>query len=106
MAYPTLTLDSGTPTSTEGAMIDLVPATMPSGTFYATFVSGLDIIPMTPQSMDNGMIMVEVPMNISGQSYVFLTSDNSGNVTDATVLAGPAIVEVTPGSPDYDLSIQ
>jgi hypothetical protein len=104
-AYPSLTLVSGEPTA-PGALVDLEPESAPSGSYYATFVSGLDIIPVQTQGIQNGMIMVEVPMNISGQSYVFLTSDNSGNVTDATVLAGPAIIEVTPSSPAFDLSVQ
>ena len=86
-AYPSLTLDSGLPTA-PGALVDLAPKTVPSGDFYATFVSGLDIISVKPQSVANGMIMAEVPQMISGQSYVFLTSDNSGNLTDATILAG------------------
>lgn len=81
MAYPSLALASGSPTSGAGAAVDLVPKTMPSGTYYATFVSGLDIIPVVPKSASGGMIMVEVPMNISGQSYVFLTKDKTGNVS-------------------------
>lgn len=81
MAYPSLALASGSPTSAEGALVDLVPKSMPSGEYYATFVSGLEIIPVKPKSAAGGMIMVEVPMNISGQSYVFITSDNSGSVS-------------------------
>jgi hypothetical protein len=105
MAYPALTLGSGLPTSAEGALVALTPKSVPSGTYYATFVSGLDIIPVAPKSVDNGLIMVEVPAGISGQSYVFITSDNSGNVTDATILYGPAIIEVTPSSPTFDLGV-
>ncbi|TAQ88367.1 hypothetical protein B7494_g3311 [Chlorociboria aeruginascens] len=102
-AYPELTLDSGLPTAA-GAVIALSPATMPSGTAYATFVSGLDIIPVAVQQQD-GLLKAAVPAMLSGQSYVFLTSDNSGNVTDSTVLAGPAIVEVTPSSPTFYLTV-
>ena len=40
------------------------------------------------------MIMVEVPKNVSGQSYVFLTKDMSGSVTDDTVLRGTCVVPV------------
>jgi hypothetical protein len=86
-AYPSLALVSGSPTA-EGALIDLKPKTIPSGTYYATFVSGLDIIPVAPQSVANGMIMVPVPAMASGQGYVFLTKDNSGNLTDSNILAG------------------
>jgi hypothetical protein len=46
-----------------------------------------------------------MPMNVSGQAYVFLTKDNSDSVTDDTVLFGPAIVEVTPSSHTFDLAI-
>lgn len=103
MAYPSLTLVSGQPTA-PGALIDLQPKTIPTGTYYATFVSGLQIIPVAPQSAANGMIMVPVPMMISGQSYVFLTKDNSGNLTDSNIIAGPAIIEVTPDSPTFNVT--
>lgn len=102
-AYPSLTLGSGDPTAVN-ASIDLTVANAPTSTFYATFVSGLDIVPV-PATLTNGVVSVAVPDKISGQSYVFLTSDNSGNVTDATVLAGPAIIEVTPSSPTFDLTV-
>jgi hypothetical protein len=87
-AYPSLTLISGGPTA-PGAVIDLEPKTMPSGIFYATFVSGLDILPVQIMGIQNGMVMATVPAGISAQSYVFITSDNSGNLTDSSILAGP-----------------
>jgi hypothetical protein len=104
MAYPGLTLISGEPTA-PGALVDLMPAAALPETYYATFVSGLQIIPVTPSSFANGMVMVEVPEMIEGQSYVFITSDNSGNLTDSSILFGPAILEVTPSSPTFDLTI-
>ena len=60
---------------------------MPTGDFFATFVSGLEILPVDVTVTD-GVISAEVPATAEGQSYVFLTSDKSGNVTDATILAG------------------
>lgn len=104
MAYPSLSLLSGLPTA-PGALVDLVPKTMPTGNYFATFVSGLDIIPVQTQGIKNGMVMVQVPMNISGQSYVFLTKDNSAKLDDSTILFGPAVIEVTPSSPTFDLTI-
>ncbi|KAE8440642.1 hypothetical protein EG329_007008 [Mollisiaceae sp. DMI_Dod_QoI] len=103
-AYPALTLVSGSPTAPE-VLIVLQPMTMPTGTYYVTFVSGLDIVPVAPQSTSNGIIMVSVPAMVSGQGYVFLTKDNSGNLTDPNILAGPAILEVTPNSPTFNLTI-
>jgi hypothetical protein len=103
-AYPSLTLVSGQPTA-ENAMIDVQPAAMPSGDFYATFVSGLDIVPVKTAGIKNGMIMATVPSMISGQSYVFLTKDMSGNLTDSNILAGPAIIEATPDAPTFNLTI-
>jgi hypothetical protein len=62
-------------------MDDLSPKSMPPGTYCVTFVSGMDIIPIAPSNVSGDMIMAAVPTGISGQAYVFLTSDNSGNIT-------------------------
>ncbi|TVY13971.1 Protein rds1 [Lachnellula arida] len=102
-AYPSLTLVGGQPTSIV-ASIELQPKTMPTGTFYATFVSGMEILPVAV-TVANGVVTAPVPSQASGQSYVFLTSDNSGNVTDSFILAGPTIVEITPSSPTFNLTI-
>ncbi|KAH7418930.1 ferritin-like domain-containing protein [Cadophora sp. MPI-SDFR-AT-0126] len=104
MAYPALTLVSGLPTA-QGAHIDLQPKEAVTGNVFATFVSGLNVAAVAPQSMSGGMFMVEVPMMVEGQSYVFLTKDNSGNLTDSNIVAGPAILEVTPLSPTFNISI-
>jgi hypothetical protein len=93
MAYPALTLISGQPTA-PGALIDLKPKTMPTGDYFATFVSGLDIITVKTQGIKNDMIMVEVPTMASGQSYVFITSDMSGNLTDSNILAGKLTMQL------------
>ncbi len=87
MAYPALTLSSGLPTA-PGALVNLVPKDAPTGDFFATFVSGLNIAAVAPSSVEGGMIMAEVPTMVSGQSYVFLTHDNSGNLTDSNIIAG------------------
>lgn len=86
MAYPSLTLQIGDPTA-PNATIYLKPENMPSSTCYATFVSGLMILPVST-FMENGWFKAVVPVGVSGQSYVFLTSDSSGNVTDSSVIAG------------------
>lgn len=105
MAYEnTLTLNSGAPTAF-GASISLTPKTAPTGAFFVTFVSGLEIISVEATRDAAGGIMAAVPEKAEGQSYVFLTNDNSGNMTDANIIAGPAIVEITPMSPTFNLQI-
>lgn len=103
--YPTLTLLSGLPTA-PGAIVDVSPASPPTGSVFGTFVSGLNIVPVEVSSTSGGQLSFEVPQNLEGgQSYIFLTSDNSGNLTDSTIIAGPAILELTPGSPTFNLTI-
>ncbi|KAH8600217.1 ferritin-like domain-containing protein [Bisporella sp. PMI_857] len=101
---PGLTLVSGLPTA-QAAQVDLRPANPPSGTVYATFVSGLTSVSV-PVTASGDLLSAIVPADIEGQSYVFLTSDDSGAVTDDNTVAGPAILEVTPSSPTFDLNIQ
>ncbi|KAI9649018.1 hypothetical protein NHQ30_001584 [Ciborinia camelliae] len=101
MAYPSLTLKSGLPTA-PGADVALAPETTPSGKLFTTFVSGLDTIPVESQVGSDGLVMTAVPTGISGQSYAFLTKDNSGNLTDSNIIAGPAIIEVTPDAPTFN----
>lgn len=109
-AYPALDFYSGLPTASSAdpdAEIDVTMGFAPEGPVYGTFVSGLDIVAVEPSHMDGDQIFFSVPENIGGgQSYVFLTNDNSGNLNDATILAGPAILEITPNAPTFDLSIQ
>ncbi|KAL2075232.1 hypothetical protein VTL71DRAFT_175 [Oculimacula yallundae] len=104
MAYPALTLLSGLPTA-QNAHIQLQTANATEGNAYATFVSGLNVAAVQPMSSSGNSHMVAVPEMVEGQSYVFLTKDNSGNLTDSNIIAGPAILEVTPGSPTFNLTI-
>ncbi|CAG8972783.1 hypothetical protein HYALB_00006875 [Hymenoscyphus albidus] len=104
MAYPELVTVTAGAVATN-AIVDLLPSVTLNGTYYTTFVSGLDIIPTTPKGILDGMIQAIVPSAVQGQSYVFLTKDNSGNLTDSNIIAGPAIIEVTPNSPTFNLTI-
>ena len=69
-----------------------------------TFVNGLTTVSMAA-SVQGGMIVTMVPEDVSGQTYAFVTNANVTAVTDAVVLFGPAILEVTPPSPTFDLTI-
>ncbi|TKA53124.1 hypothetical protein B0A49_11956 [Cryomyces minteri] len=103
-AYTALVENSGNPTA-PGATVSFSTKAAMEGTKYVTFVSGLDIVAVSC-TMRAGMIEAVVPMQASGQSYAFVTSSNDANLTDSSIIAGPAILEVTPSSPTFDLSIK
>jgi hypothetical protein len=102
-AFPALTATQGEPTS-PGLAFTFSSSPLPTGTFYVTFVSGMVTVSMAA-SVQEGMIETIVPVTASGQTYAFVTSANVTAVTDAVVLFGPAILEVTPNSPTFDLTI-
>jgi hypothetical protein len=103
MAFPTLTSDSDSPLA-----MGMDAAFAYEGDVaghYLTFVSGLAIKSVM---VEGDSLTVAIPEGISGQSYVFLTdadvSGGPGSLSDSTIVAGPAIIEVTPSSPTYDVS--
>lgn len=102
-AFPALTVTQGLPTS-PGLSFTFTSSPLPTGTFYVTFVNGLTTVSMAA-SVQGGMIVTMVPEDVSGQTYAFVTNANVTAVTDAVVLFGPAILEVTPPSPTFDLTI-
>jgi hypothetical protein len=104
MTYPALSTVASGPTAA-GNQVALKATKAPGGTFFATFVSGLNITPVAATISAEGIISATVPQGVEGQSYVFLTSDKSGNLTDANIIAGPAIIEATPSSPTFDITI-
>lgn len=79
---------------------------MSESAMYLTFVSGLIVESVMVEHMADSFT-VTIPMGIEGQSYVFLTTDDVsggfGNITDAVITNGPAIIEVTPAAPAIDL---
>ena len=104
-AFPTLTATQGIPAAAGITFTFSVKGTLPS-TFFVVFVSGLDTVSVTP-TMQGNMIAAVIPPAAMGQTYVFLTkSMTNGSITDPMILYGPAIIEVTPPAPTFDLSIQ
>jgi hypothetical protein len=102
-AFPALSSDSGSPLA-----MDMPAAFSFKGDAagkYLTFVSGL-VISSVPIKGKGDKFTVTIPMGIEGQSYVFLTSKDvsggPGNLTDAAIVAGPAVIEVTPNAPVFD----
>ena len=104
-AFPALTAKQGEPTSEGITFAFSVDGTLPS-TYFVTWVSGLDTTSVVPTEGE-GIITAVVPTTAMGQSYAFITSTNvTSMLMDSMVLYGPAIVEVTPPSPTFDISEQ
>jgi hypothetical protein len=76
--------------------------TMPA-TVFLTFISGLDVVSVAAQ-VSGSSIVAAIPTQVSGQTFVVITSaEASNNVLDETVLVtGPVIVEITPSAPQID----
>ncbi|KAK2762851.1 hypothetical protein FQN54_001026 [Arachnomyces sp. PD_36] len=74
-------------------------------TFFVTFISGLDVISV-PGTHQGGVVSATIPVIAQGQTYAFVTNtDISGAFVESAVLAGPAILEVTPSAPTFDLTL-
>lgn len=106
-AYPTLTDFQALPAALGIPFTFTSSVDVPAGA-YITYVGGLDVAAV-PASVSGRQVTATIPTTyeaFAGQIYGFLTKDGSGNLTDSNILAGPAILEVTPNSPTFDLSIQ
>ena len=102
-AFPTLTATQGIPAAEGITFTFSVKGTLPS-TFFVVFVSGLDTTSVTP-TLQGGMIAAVIPATAMGQTYVFISkSKTNGSITDDIILYGPAVIEVTPPAPTFDIS--
>lgn len=93
-AFPTLAASSKDATIKTGSTVTLsTKGYKIEGAVYAAFitVTGPVFVDATP--VDGGYEVV-VPKGKAGQSYVVLTSCNTG-ATDDTIVAGPAVVEIS-----------
>ena len=80
-----------------------VKGDVPANSFL-TFVSGLDTVSV-PATVNGAMLSGMIPAVSQGQTYVFVTKENvTAAVQDSQILFGPAIIEVTPPSPTFDIS--
>ncbi|MCJ1338711.1 hypothetical protein MMC09_004000 [Bachmanniomyces sp. S44760] len=105
MAFPALTATQGIPAAPGITFTFSIDGDLPDGSFV-TWVSGLST-ESVPATMANGLITATIPMDVQGQSYALVTNTNvTSTLMDSQVLFGPAIVEVTPPSPTYDVTIQ
>lgn len=104
MAFPSLTAVQGTPTS-PGLEFEFSMMSAPPANSFVTFVSGLNVVSMPMSSVSGNTFMAMVPSMAEGQTYALLTNANITALADSAIIAGPAVLEVTPPSPTYDTSI-
>lgn len=104
MAFPTLTATQGMPAAANITFTFSVKGALPT-TFFIVFVSGLSTTSVAP-TMQGGMIAAVIPPTAMGQTYVFLSKAATNmTLTDSMILYGPAIIEVTPPAPTFDISL-
>jgi len=93
-AFPALTATSTDTSIKTGSTLSLsVKNAKFEGTVYAAFITVTGPIFVDVKAVD-GSYQVVVPKDVAGQSYVVLTSCNT-SATDDTVVAGPAVVEIS-----------
>jgi hypothetical protein len=104
-AFPALTAAPGS-TAAPGIASDFtVQGSVPEGIFVV-FVSGLDTIAVPNPAVTGSTITAKIPESVQGQAYVFVTNaEPAGPISDSIVLYGPAIIEVKPPSPEFDLAV-
>lgn len=98
---PVKAFASLTPTSSQsvmpGSMVTLEAGSgaQEMGKVYAAFITVTGPVWAEVAAKGNGEYSVTVPKGIDGQSYVVLTKSNQ-TVSDNTIVAGPAILQVGP----------
>jgi len=95
-AFPALSLAT-TGTIKAGSTITLTTPTIEvesSGTLYLAFITVTGPIYAEATALTGGSYSAVVPAGVNGQSYAVLTGCDTG-VTDDTIIAGPAIIELT-----------
>lgn len=103
-AFPGLAVAQGQPAAPSIDITFSVVGAVDKSIKFAAFVNGLDTIYVSISQSVGPLITVKIPATVSGQTYVFLTKDNKeGPVTDDNIVNGPAIIEVTPPSPLFDI---
>lgn len=93
-AFPVITASSQDKSIKTGSTVMLTTKGYKvDGKVYGAFITVTGPIFVEAKSVSGGFLVV-VPKGVSGQSYVVLTSCNTA-ATDDTIVAGPAIVEVS-----------
>ena len=105
-AFPGLAVSQGSPAAPGIPLTLTAKGPIPSGAFVV-FVNGLNTTTVSPTQTSGSVITANIPDTVSGQTYVFVTTSKPATtIQDSLVAFGPAIIEVTPPSPTFDLAIQ
>lgn len=94
-AFPALSLSKDAPSplyQNQTVVIDSVDAIQ--GTPYAAFITVTGPVYTDLKQLSPQTFQVTIPAGIAGQSYLVFTNCKDADVTDDTVVAGPAIVEI------------
>lgn len=102
-AFPSLTAVQGVPAAPGIPFEFSMAGSLPAGSFV-TFVNGLSVTSVAPTNVGK-TFMATIPMTAEGQTYAFVTNANITKLADSAIVAGPAIIEVTPPAPTFDLTI-
>ena len=105
-AFPGLVVSQGSPAAPGIPLTLTAKGPIPSGAFVV-FVNGLNTTTVSPTQSSGSVITANIPDTVSGQTYVFVTTSKPATtIQDSLVAFGPAIIEVTPPSPTFDLTVQ
>lgn len=105
-AFPGLVVSQGSPAAPGIPLTVTASGAVPNGAFVV-FVNGLDTIAVTPSQVVGSVVTADIPKTVSGQTYVFITfAKPAAAIQDSHIAFGPAIVEITPLSPTFDVAFQ
>jgi len=108
-AYPALTAVQGEPTSPGIPFLFSVTGDIAASSFV-TFISGLNITSVAVTDLVTAAGVTKfsavVPESDAGQAYALVTNTDvsGGPIAADAILFGPAILEVTPNSPTYNVT--
>lgn len=105
-AFPALAVDQGQPAAPSIDITFKVPVgNVDKDVKYVCFVNGLDTIYVPVSQSAGPLVTAKIPATVSGQTYSFLAREKKeGPIADENIVNGPAIIEVTPPSPQFDNS--
>jgi hypothetical protein len=74
---------------------------------FVTFVNALQVISVSGTILSGNAVSATIPQEVQGQAFAMLTNApaNGSSVADSSVIAGPAIMEVSPQTPTLNFQI-